>query len=64
MNADDPYRYLVITGTAELTTDGAREHIDKLSKKDRDVDVYPHHNVRRLVVRVHPERVDAGELDD
>ncbi len=64
LNADNPYQYVVITGTAELTTDGAWEHIDKLSKKYRDVDAYPHRDVQRLIVRVYPERVDAGGFDD
>ncbi len=34
------------------------------SKKYRDVDVYPHRDVQRLIVRVHPEPVDACGVDD
>jgi hypothetical protein len=49
---------------AELTTDGAWEHIDKLSKKYRDEDVYRHRDVQRLIARVRPERVLASGFDD
>jgi PPOX class probable F420-dependent enzyme len=40
---DDPYRYLQIRGeVAEITEDGAKEHIDKLARKYMDVDSYPY----------------------
>jgi PPOX class probable F420-dependent enzyme len=55
---DHPYVYLQIRGRAELVEDGAREHIDKLSRK------YLGHDYRgmrpgmeRLIVRVIPERI-------
>lgn len=62
-NADDPYQYVTISGLAELKTDGAWEHIDRLSKKYRDEDVYRHRDVQRVIVRVRPERVEAYGFD-
>ncbi len=37
----NPYNYVEIRGTAEATTDGADEHINRLSKKFIDQDEYP-----------------------
>lgn len=38
----NPYRYLQIRGkVVEITTEGAREHIDALTKKYRGLDKYP-----------------------
>lgn len=38
---ENPYRYLSITGeVAEITTDGAREHIDELARRYTDADEY------------------------
>src|SRR5215210_6997365 len=37
----DPYRWLAVSGPAEMTTDGADEHIDKLAKKYLGRDKYP-----------------------
>jgi len=33
LDPNDQYRWLSVSGHAELTTEGAREHIDKLAKK-------------------------------
>lgn len=38
---DDPYRAVTILGTATLSTDGAEEHIDELTRKYTDMDRYP-----------------------
>jgi PPOX class probable F420-dependent enzyme len=40
---DNPYDYVEVRGTATGTTDGAREHIDRLAKKYLGVDEYPFH---------------------
>src|SRR5579884_2280676 len=40
--AANPYNYVEIRGTAEATTDGADEHINRLSKKFIDQDDYPY----------------------
>lgn len=54
----NPYTYVQIRGRAELIEDGARDHIDRLSRK------YLGHDYRgmrpgmeRLIVRVIPETV-------
>ncbi len=56
----NPFRWIAVTGTAEMTHEGAVEHIDKLARKYRGVDSYgvpP--GEQRIVVRVRPERVTA-----
>ena len=41
LDPNDPYRYIQIRGkVVEITTQGAREHIDKLSKKYTGQDKY------------------------
>ena len=40
---DNPYDYVEVRGTATGTTDGAREHIDRLAKRYLGVDEYPFH---------------------
>jgi len=37
----NPYDYVEIRGTAELRTEGADEHIDRLAKKYMNADSYP-----------------------
>jgi PPOX class probable F420-dependent enzyme len=42
MDPDNPYRYLEIRGkVAEITEDGADDHIDKMAKKYMGKDKYP-----------------------
>jgi len=64
LDPNDQYRWLSVSGRAELTTEGGREHIDKLAKKYLGKDVYPWHEPgkARIVVRVKPDRVDAYGL--
>lgn len=59
IDRDDPYRWLSVSGRAELTEEGAQEHIHALSRKyfGRDYRVRP--GERRVLVRVRPERVTA-----
>jgi PPOX class probable F420-dependent enzyme len=62
MPADDPQSgYVTVTGTAEITEEGANDHIDKMAKKYIDQDKYPYlqPGERRVVVTVKPERVDS-----
>jgi PPOX class probable F420-dependent enzyme len=65
VDPEDAYRWLSVTGRAELTTEGADEHIDKLAKKYLDEDRYPWHNPdqQRIIVRIHPEQIDSYGLD-
>lgn len=59
-NMENPYEYVSIRGrVAELTTEGADEHLDALAKKYLGQDAYPARQPgeRRLIVRIEPEHV-------
>jgi PPOX class probable F420-dependent enzyme len=58
----DGYRWVEITGRAELTTEGADEHIDKLARKYTGEGWQPRAGEQRLLVRVRPERVSTYGL--
>jgi PPOX class probable F420-dependent enzyme len=59
INHDDPYQYVSITGPAEITADGAEEHINELSHRYRGRDFSYVPGEKRLIVRVTPRRVFA-----
>jgi PPOX class probable F420-dependent enzyme len=66
MDPDSPYEYAEIRGTAELTTEGARELIDELSlkytgKKYAEFNPAAAQDAQRVVVRIAPQKV-AGYL--
>jgi hypothetical protein len=56
---DDPYRWIAVTGPAEIVEEGAEEHINELSHRynGRDYSYVP--GEKRLIVRIKPERVTA-----
>ena len=55
---EDPYRYLSISGTVEeITTDGARDHIDALSQRYFDKPYPAEIQSERVLHRIRPERV-------
>jgi len=56
VDKNDDFRTLFVQGTAQLTEDGADEHIDKLAKKYLGVDSYPMRNPAetRVIVRIRP----------
>ncbi len=62
---EHPFPAVVTTlrpsGRAETTTEGAREHLDKLARKYLGKDVYPWHQPgeQRIIVRVKPDEVDS-----
>ena len=58
---DQQSGYVSVSGTAELTEEGANDHIDKLAKKYIDQDKYPYlqPGERRVVVTVKPDKVDS-----
>lgn len=62
---DQQSGYVSVTGTAELTEDGAVDHINKLAKKYIGQETYPwlQPGERRVIVRITPERVDSMGLD-
>jgi PPOX class probable F420-dependent enzyme len=59
-NMENPYEYVEIRGrVAELTREGADEHIDSLAKKYLGQDKYPYRQEgeQRVIIRVDPEKV-------
>ena len=62
---DQQSGYVTVTGKAEITEDGAFDHIDKLAKKYIGKDKYPYlqPGEQRVIVKVKPERVDAQGID-
>lgn len=61
----EPYRWLSITGTAELVDEGADAQIDALAKKYLGADKYPfrREGERRVTVRIAPQKIDSLGLD-
>jgi PPOX class probable F420-dependent enzyme len=58
----NPYRYIQIRGrVAEITEDGADDHINRMAKKYLGVDTYPYRQPgeQRVLYRIRPERVQA-----
>ena len=65
LDPSDPYRWVAVSGAAEITTEGAREQIDRLAKKYLGRDEYPWANPekRRLKVLIRPAHVDSSGFD-
>lgn len=59
LNEDNPYEYVEIRGTAELTDEGADEHIDTLAQKYINQEKYPWRSPdeQRVKVLLTPKRV-------
>ena len=66
VDPENTYKWVAISGTAELTTEGADAQIDKLAKKYLGQDEYPWRNPEeeRVTVRIKPERVEATGFDE
>jgi PPOX class probable F420-dependent enzyme len=61
LDPDNPYGYVEIRGTAELTEDGADDHIDALSRKYTGQDYQWHQpGQRRIKVYVNPTKVRSS----
>jgi PPOX class probable F420-dependent enzyme len=63
VDPQDPYRWISVSGPAEMTEEGAEEHIHKLSWKYRGREYDLPEGQQRLLVRVKPQRVTAYGLD-
>ena len=65
VDPENTYRWVSVSGTAELTTEGADGQIDRLAKKYLGQDEYPWRNPEeeRITVRITPEHVDASGFD-
>jgi PPOX class probable F420-dependent enzyme len=59
---DDPYRFLSVTGkVTDVTTEGAREHIDELARRYLGVEEYPNPiETERILLRIRPDDVLTG----
>jgi PPOX class probable F420-dependent enzyme len=66
VDPDNAYRWVSVSGNAELTTEGADAQIDKLAKKYLGKDEYPWRSPEeeRITVRIHPEKIEATGLDE
>ena len=62
VDRQDGYRWVGVRGIAEMTTDGADEHIDKLARKYTGEGWQPKPGEQRLLVRVRLEHVNAYGL--
>jgi PPOX class probable F420-dependent enzyme len=65
IDPQDAYRWLAVSGRAELTIEGADEQIDRLAKKYLGHDRYRSRKPgeQRITVRIRPEHVEAEGLD-
>jgi PPOX class probable F420-dependent enzyme len=66
VDPENAYRWVSVSGTAELDTEGADDEIDKLAKKYLGQDEYPWRNPEetRINVRIRPDHVEATGLDE
>jgi PPOX class probable F420-dependent enzyme len=65
VDPQDTYKWVSITGKAELDTEGADDEIDKLAKKYLGQDSYPWRKPeeQRINVRIRPEHVENYGVD-
>jgi PPOX class probable F420-dependent enzyme len=62
LDPDNPYRYLEVRGNvAEITEEGAAEHIDKMAKKYMGVEKYPYRSEGevRVLYKIEPTHFTA-----
>ena len=59
VDRSDGYRWVAVRGRAEMTTEGADEHIDKMARKYSGEGWKGRPGEQRLLVRLWPEHVSA-----
>jgi PPOX class probable F420-dependent enzyme len=62
---ENPYRYIQVRGrVVDMTTDGAFEHIDKLSLKYLGQEKYPYNlpDDQRVLIKIEPEAVTGWNV--
>jgi hypothetical protein len=59
--SDQQGGYVMVSGTAKIVEEGALEHINMLAQKYLGEDKYPYlgPGERRVIIQIHPERVDG-----
>jgi len=65
VNPTNGYQWVAVSGTVELSHDGADAHIDKLAKKYLDADSYPFRKEGevRVIVRISADRIETSGFD-
>ena len=58
---DQQSGYVMVSGPAKIVEEGAFEHIDMLARKYLGQDKYPYlgPGEQRVIIQIHPERVDG-----
>jgi PPOX class probable F420-dependent enzyme len=66
VDPQNPWKWISVTGRAELTHDDADAQIDRLARKYLDKDVYPFRKLeeQRVKVRISPEHIDATGFEE
>ena len=66
VDPNDAFKWVAVSGPAEMTEEGADAQIDKLAKKYLGKDEYPWRNPEetRVKVLIEPEKVDANGFDE
>jgi PPOX class probable F420-dependent enzyme len=66
VDPNNSFKWVAVSGPAEMTEEGADAQIDKLAKKYLGKDEYPWRNPEetRLKVLIEPEKVDASGFDE
>jgi PPOX class probable F420-dependent enzyme len=66
VDPNDSFKWVAVSGPAEVTEEGADAQIDKLAKKYLGKDEYPWRNPQetRVKVLIEPEKVDASGFDE
>ena len=66
VDPNNSFKWVAVSGPAELTEEGADAQIDKLAKKYLGKDEYPWRNPEetRVKVLIEPEKVDASGFDE
>jgi PPOX class probable F420-dependent enzyme len=66
VDPNNSYKWVAVSGPAELTEEGADAQIDKLAKKYLGKDEYPWRNPEetRVKVLIEPEKVDVSGFDE
>ena len=66
VDPNNAWKWVAVSGPAELTEEGADAQIDKLAKKYLGKDEYPWRNPEetRVKVLIEPEKIDASGFDE
>ena len=58
---DQQSGYVMVSGPAKIVEEGALEHINMLAQKYLGEDKYPYlgPGEQRVIIQIHPERVDG-----